>query len=422
MRYLLDTNVLMDFPYVLEELSNIVISIDVLKELDGLKLNINPDTSFKARRAAVCISRNIDRITWLDYLDKVNKSVDDKLIEYIKKDEEDDELVLVTNDVYLKIKCLVEGIKTIPFGGGEDYSGITYWDIDCDENGYNKELQNAIEQHEKPLCLNLLENEYVIARNKNSIVTLPNGKTSYEFLHAFVYRNEELKPLSNNSNKNPIKNNCIDKIFPKNEEQLCLFDILFNRGVSIVYAGGIFGSGKSFILNNFALQELENQNIKKIVYIPNNSYTENTMDIGALPGELLSKTIGQIGPLVDLVGIDEINKMIGLEQLEVVPMGFVRGRSFQDSIIIVNEAQNLTEDHIKLLIARCGEGTRIFFDGDYKQTDSQIFRNKNGLKLLLNLRKSPYFSKIFGTVKLTKTERSFTAQAADYLDEITGKI
>lgn len=137
---------------------------------------------------------------------------------------------------------------------------------------------------------------------------------------------------------------------------------------------------------------------------------------------MLDKVVGQIGPLIDLVGIDEINRMMALEQLEVVPMGFVRGRSFQDSIIIVNEAQNLTEDHIKLLIARCGKGTRIFFDGDYKQTDSQIFRNKNGLKLLLNLRKSEYFSKIFATVKLSKTERSFTAQAADYLDNLTGNI
>lgn len=142
------------------------------------------------------------------------------------------------------------------------------------------------------------------------------------------------------------------------------------------------------------------------------------MDIGALPGELLSKIEGQIGPLIDLVGIDEVQRMIALEQLEIVPMGFIRGRSFTDSIVIVNESQNLTEDHIKLLIARCGDGTRIFFDGDIKQADSQLFRNKNGLKLLLNLRKSPIYSKMFATVQMVTIERSRTAQAADYLDQI----
>lgn len=171
-------------------------------------------------------------------------------------------------------------------------------------------------------------------------------------------------------------------------------------------------------MNNFAIQELESGKIKKIVYVPNNAFTENTIDIGSLPGELLDKTIGQIGPLIDLVGIDQVQDWIKTEQLEVVPMGFIRGRSFQDSIIIINEAQNLTEDHIKLLIARCGEGSRIFFDGDFKQADSAIFRNKNGLKLLLQLRKSPIYSQIFATVKMNMIERSLTAQASAYLDNI----
>ena len=55
------------------------------------------------------------------------------------------------------------------------------------------------------------------------------------------------------------------------------------------------------------------------------------MDLGALPGELLSKIEGQIGPLIDLVGIDKVQNMIAMEQLEIVPMGFIRGRSFADS-------------------------------------------------------------------------------------------
>ena len=95
----------------------------------------------------------------------------------------------------------------------------------------------------------------------------------------------------------------------------------------------------------------------------------------------------------------------------------MRGRSFANCIIIVNEAQNLTEDHVKLLIARCGDGTRIFFDGDIKQADSHVFRNKNGLKLLSKLKNSPIFSKIFGTVRLVNIERSLTAQASAYLDD-----
>ena len=110
--------------------------------------------------------------------------------------------------------------------------------------------------------------------------------------------------------------------------------------------------------------------------------------------------------------------MITEERLEIVPMAYIRGRSFTESIIIVNEAQNLTEDHAKLLLARVGEGSRIVFDGDVCQADSQLFKDKNGLNLLLKLSDSPIYNKIFSAVKLVKTERSLTACAADYLDDI----
>lgn len=124
------------------------------------------------------------------------------------------------------------------------------------------------------------------------------------------------------------------------------------------------------------------------------------------------------GSLIDLVGIDYVNRLVEEEKLEILPIAYARGRSFQNSIIIVNEAQNLTDSHVKLLIARCGEGTRIFFDGSLRQIDKDVFKNKNGMKLLLTLADSPDFSKIFSMVELKKTERSFTAQAADYLDSI----
>ena len=141
-----------------------------------------------------------------------------------------------------------------------------------------------------------------------------------------------------------------------------------------------------------------------------------------MPGELLEKVTGFLGPLLDLIGIDMVTEMLNTNKLEIVPINFIRGRSFRNSIIIVNEAQNLTEDHVKLLIGRCDEGTRIFFDGDMKQADSPIFRNKNGLKLLSQLSKSSVFADIFAMVKLITIERSKTANAASFLDELTGNI
>jgi PhoH-like ATPase len=79
---------------------------------------------------------------------------------------------------------------------------------------------------------------------------------------------------------------------------------------------------------------------------------------------MIEKIQPLIGPLIDIVGIITVLEWIKEEKLEIVPMAYIRGRNFTDSIVIVSEAENLTEEHIKLLVGRCGEGTRIFFDGD----------------------------------------------------------
>lgn len=414
---IVDTNILLDFPQIIEEEEDITIITDVLKELDGLKLSSNFETAFKARRAAVTLAHNINKIKWCEDYEEKKIPVDDKLLCYGK----DTDGILVTNDIYLKVKATIRDIKTKGYGNSEDYSGVRTLYLQMDENRYHPDLEYMMNTGLYPDdSVELFENEFVIVKDSTAPITNRHGEPDYETLVTFIFTKGKLKPFYYGK----IENNWFSKkpITPRNPEQACLFEALSDRNKTIIYAGGKFGTGKSFILNNYAIQELEKGKIKKIIYVPNNAYTENTMDIGALPGELLEKVTGQIGPLVDLVGIDQVQDWIKTEQLEVVPMNSIRGRSFSESIIIVNEAQNLTEDHVKLLIARCGDGSRIFFDGDLKQADSAIFRNKNGLKLLLNLRKSPIYSKLFATVKLQTTERSLTAQASSYLDDLTGGI
>lgn len=378
-----------------------MITTGVLRELDGLKRNINNETAFNARRAAVYISRNMDNIYWID-TDYMDIPVDDQLLHLSNEKQ----AILLTNDVYLKVKAEINNVRTKGYSHSDDYDGVYYWYVDSISNSETQNILNNILTNEiKPDCIELNENQYLIIKDTNL--------TENDTIGTFVYRDGKLKKIG----RVWIKNSWVNMIFPKNPEQECLFEALNKKENTIIYAGGTWGGGKSFLLNNYALQELESEKIRKIIYIPNNSYVDGAMELGFLPGSDLDKTLPGIGPLIDLVGQDFVNQMIMREQLEVVPMAYIRGRSFDDSIIIVNEAQNLTEEHVKLLIARCGKNTRIFFDGDIKQADSQLFRNKNGLKLLLSLRKSPVYSKMFSTVKLNTTERSITAQAAQFLDE-----
>lgn len=419
MALIVDTNILLDFPQIVQDAEaedDIVILTDVLKELDGLKLSANQDTAYKARRAAVVISRNLSKLNWNDDYENINMKVDDKLLLAAQETGS----TLVTNDVYLKIKAKLKNTLTKGYGGGDDYTGVRTLKLATDENKYHPDLTFILENQklldeQKPLR----EGEYLIIKDLSSPIKTKYGD-DFEVLYTGVNINGKIIEIP--KYKNVIQNQWVSEIVPLNPEQECLFNALSNENKSIIYAGGPFGTGKSFILNNYALQEFERGHINKIVYVPNNCYTENTVDLGALPGELLEKVTGLIGPLLDLVGIDKITEMMNLNQLEIVPINYIRGRSFKDSIIIVNEAQNLTEDHIKLLVARCDEGTRILFDGDMKQADSTIFRNKNGLKLLSQLSKSTTFADIFAMVKLITIERSKTANAASFLDELTGNI
>ena len=332
-------------------------------------------------------------------MEKENYSTDDKLIELTKSYAGE----LITNDVYCKLKAISKGVRTSGYGSVEDYSGIYYWDIDTDENKYSLELDKAINENILPERLSLKKNQYIIARIDNEIVGL--------FIHL---TDGKLRPVTSKT----IRNSWSDKIRPKNPEQICLVDALYSDS-TIIYAGGVMGTGKSFLLNNFALQQLERGEINKIVYIPNNAYVQDSMEIGMLPGTSFEKITPLIGSLVDLIGIDEVIRLLQVEQLEIVPLAYLRGRNFDNSIVIVNEAQNLNANHVKLLIGRIGNNSRIFWDGSLQQIDSELFKNTNGLRSLLKLSNSPY-ADMFSTVRLNKVERSKTAQIADYLDRIGG--
>lgn len=397
---IVDTNIFLSFPQIINKEDDIVIATDVLRELDGLKMNPNQEIAFQARRAAVLISKAYDKFIFNDDLEESNMKVDDKLLELTRKLNG----VLITNDVYLKVKAKIKGIETKGYGGIEEYTGVYYWNVDVDENLYNKGVELVLTTRRPLDFMDLKENQYLIIKSTNG-----------DDLGIYQHRNGFLREIE----RKPIKNKWIDKITPKNLEQECLFDLLRQEDITVIYASGCQGVGKSFILNNFALQQLEKGTIKKIVYVPNNAYVEHSLEVGILPGDSFNKMTPMIGPLIDLIGIDAVTRMLEEETLEIVPLAFMRGRNFDDSIVIVNEAQNLNANHIKLLIGRIGHNSRIFMDGSLTQIDSELFKNTNGLKQLLKLSNTPY-SNYFGTVKMNKVERSKTAQIADYLDQIGG--
>lgn len=382
----------------------------VLREIDDLKKNQNSEIGQKARKAAVTIAKNMN-ISNIEFTleDPKGVSADDQLLQLTKEYNG----VLVTNDISLKVRAKVLGIDTEGYSFISDYVGVYYLNI----SEMNREVYNSILAE---LCeTGTFECEdHAFSYNEYLIIPPPDYDASLGKVSIYKFNGTNFEPVKFKTLESNWTDDNSGVIKPRNPEQICLIDAILNEDNKILYVGGTFGTGKTYCTHHYAINQLEKEKIKKIIYVPNNSYTQNTMDLGALPGDMIEKIQPLIGPLIDIVGIITVLEWIKEEKLEIVPMAYIRGRNFTDSIVIVSEAENLTEEHIKLLVGRCGEGTRIFFDGDIHQADSAIFKDRNGLQLLLELHKSPELSRIFSTIQLVTIERSMVAAAADYLDKL----
>ena len=190
--------------------------------------------------------------------------------------------------------------------------------------------------------------------------------------------------------------------------------MLYDTDTTIKILTGKFGTGKDLLMSSAAIDLIEKGYFDKLVYVRNNIEVKNSKPIGHLPGSSNEKLLPFAMCLADHVGgVDGLSYMIEKGVVEVVHLGFIRGRDIKNSIILCSEAENLTKEHIQLLIGRVGEGSSLWINGDFKQTDLAIFERNNGLMIAIDrLKGHPRF----GYVKLIKTERSETAAMADLLD------
>lgn len=205
------------------------------------------------------------------------------------------------------------------------------------------------------------------------------------------------------------------KVKPRNVQQYLALDLLYNPDITVKVLTGKFGTGKDYLMCSAAVDLLERGKFEKIVWVRNNIEVKNSNPIGHLPGDYREKLLPFAMPLADhLGGVDSLELMVSQGKVELVHLGFIRGRDIQNAIILSSEAENMTREHIQLLLGRVGEGSALWLNGDYRQVDKDVFLQNSGLMAAVDrLKGHPRF----GYVKLQKTERSETAAMADLLDE-----
>lgn len=163
-----------------------------------------------------------------------------------------------------------------------------------------------------------------------------------------------------------------------------------------------------------AVDLVQRGKVDKIVWVRNNIEVKDSAPLGALPGSSDQKLLPFAGPLLDHIGgLEGMYAMMDRGQLELQHLGYIRGRDIKNSIIIASEAENLTVQHVQLLIGRVGEGSQLWLDGDHKQVDKKVFKENNGLQMAINRLAG---QRLFGYVDMPISERSETARLADLLD------
>lgn len=243
------------------------------------------------------------------------------------------------------------------------------------------------------------ENEYLIAKNVDG-----------DIVDKFVFRKGKLERV----HYTVFKNSYTGSLKPRNEHQEIAFEMLKNPDITVKLITGTWGTGKTLALVVAALEAVQRGEFEKIVWVRNNVQVKDTDNLGALPGDAYDKMLPYLGPFCDHVGgEDGVKMLIENDQLEVIPLGFLRGRSIRNAIIMCSEAENLTKEHIQLLLGRVDEGSALWIDGDVRQRDRAAFEKSKGLETMIDRLKG---EELFGYVHLVKSERSATARLADKLN------
>lgn len=150
----------------------------------------------------------------------------------------------------------------------------------------------------------------------------------------------------------------------------------------IVFAAGPAGSGKTYLAVVMATLALKNGNVKKIVLT--RPAVEAGESLGFLPGDLKEKVDPYLMPLYDslneLLGAEKVEALLEKKTIEIIPLAFMRGRTLNDSFVILDEAQNTTSQQMLMFLTRLGLNSKMVVTGDMTQTDLNIHRSSSGLR------------------------------------------
>ncbi len=291
----------------------------------------------------------------------------------IQTDEVSTGVVVVSKDINLRVKCDAVGLAS------EDY----YTDyIDVPEESWN----GCTEIETDPDTIDELYKKRSVSFDSdispNTFVLL-RSQSKQSALGVYNALDKKILLLPDHEVKlggSPFG------ISAKNKEQRFALWALQNPDVPLVTLTGLAGSGKTFLSLIAGISQVQQSKYERIVITRNLQPVGK--EIGYLPGDVNEKMMPWMAPVIDNLrnqfkdkNAFDMLRVNGL--LEIAPMSFIRGRTFTNSYIILDEAQNATIHELKTVVTRVGEGSKIILMGDTDQIDTPyINKHTNGLSLV----------------------------------------
>ncbi|HIK67012.1 MAG TPA: PhoH family protein [Flavobacteriales bacterium] len=311
-------------------------------------------------------------------------------------------IVVVTKDINLRVKCDALGIRAEDYykdhleRGNTEYTGHRELTI----------AKNKIDSFYNDGVL-ALENEDL---SPNECVVMTSSERSSSALG--MYRAGTVYALTHRPGQ------LMSNFESKNKEQAFAVEVLLRDEIELVTLTGLAGSGKTYVALMAGLDGVQQGKYKRIVV--SRSIQPVGRDLGYLPGDMDDKMQPWLAPITDNFrtmlsdkNFTYFEMMKERGELEVAPLAYIRGRTFNDSYVIVDEAQNATVHELKTIITRIGKGSKIVLLGDTDQIDTPyINKLSNGLSIVVHKFRDKNSA---AHVQLVKGQRSDIASLASLI-------
>lgn len=435
--FILDTNIPLSDPTCILGFKehNVCIPIVVLEELDNFKkgneaVNVNAREFGRVLKKMVgdelfngglSLGKNLGKLTialGVDYPKEMEQSFSEDTPDHrilaiaLTKKQQGEIVVLVTNDLNLQMKARALGVPS------ESYRNDSVKDMTKIYESISEVVPTEKEWEE------------MYSKSQKEKYPIPSRFRDYPINQLFLLKEQESELVGKEQKIVLVrkgesefilirKNEKVFGIQAKNHEQEFAFDALLDPKISLVALTGKAGTGKTLLALAAALKQ-KDQFEEILVARPAVEMSDKTL--GFLPGDKDEKIDPYMMPIYDNLAVireagkpkqrttEPIREWAKANNIQVLVLNYIRGRSLANRFIIIDEAQNLTPHEVKTIITRAGVGTKIVIIGDVSQIDSPYQNERsNGLSYLID---KWLGQPEFVHVHLTQGERSPLADKA----------